>query len=540
MSINLNVLSSALSWPSVTWLVWRHKWWIAAAVVAGALAGGITGTLFKKEYTASALVLVEPQKVPDKFVESSVSTDVQDRLATITQQILSNTKLQKIIDDFHLYADERRRMYPEDVLELMRTNINIKLEKGWTRDKPGAFHVTYIGSDPAITAEVVNRIVSLFLEENLRERESSAEGTADFLDGQLQDARRKLEVQEKNLAEYKLKHKGDLPGQDQLLNGALTRLEMELAGTQEALARANETRIAIESALKIAESSELEVTQMLERPQSSAETLGEVKTSERMAAQIDMMKRRYTPVHPDVVAMEREFAAVRQREAAEAKRKPEQRASSEPRTNPQTLQYRLQMRERIEALKTQSRLTEDEIASRTRQREQILASIADYQARLEQLPVRELQMGAITRDYEMSLANYRSLLDKRLSAQMSTEMERRQKGETFQILDPARIPQKPLGWTRQAIAAIGAVAGLLLGAALALAAGLAKNVVLGDWEAPPSLEILARIPKATPVDDNLARRGTRRLRRRLAVGLTASAAIIVTAALLAFFGKVQL
>ena len=222
---------------SIAYVLWRRRWYLLALMVLGAAGAGGWAVLEPKTYRASALVLVEPQKVPEKYVSSAVSTDVQDRLASISQQILSNTRLQKIIDDFQLYRRERSRLYPEEILELMRKRITIKLEKGWTQNRPGAFHVDYEGTEPGVVAEVTNRLVSLFLEENLRERELSAEGTSDFLEGQLQAARLRLQELETKVANYKIAHIGSLPGQEGYLNGAIARLQQELQYNDESVAR---------------------------------------------------------------------------------------------------------------------------------------------------------------------------------------------------------------------------------------------------------------------------------------------------------------
>src|SRR5262249_44785564 len=109
-------------------------------------------------YTSEVLILVDPQKIPERFVSSTVQTDIQDRLATISQQMLSAPRLLSIINDFNLYEKERFTMVQEEIILKMRKEIAVKLERGWTGNKPGAFRIGYEGRDPVVVAQVANRI----------------------------------------------------------------------------------------------------------------------------------------------------------------------------------------------------------------------------------------------------------------------------------------------------------------------------------------------------------------------------------------------
>ncbi len=518
---------------SVAYVLWRRRWYLLALTVLGAAAAGGWTVLAPKSYRATALVLVEPQKVPEKYVGSAVSTDVQDRLASISQQILSNTRLQKIIDDFQLYRTERSRLYPEEILELMRKRITIKLEKGWTQDRPGAFHVDYEGTDPVAVAEVTNRLVSLFLEENLRERELSAEGTSDFLEGQLQEARRRLQELEVKVAEYKLAHVGSLPGQEGYLNGAIARLQQELLMNDESVARDKVSKTTIESAMEAAKGSMAMTAQLAARMQPAEEK--PVLLSERIAEEVERARLRFTARHPTMVALQQELERVK---AAEKRMPPAsgKKAAGVTET-PQYLQWQIQVKEREEALRTQLKLLDQDMAARTARRKEIVSQIKKLEGQLAQLPVSELEMGGLTRDYELTLAAYRSLLEKRQNAQMAAEMEHRQKGESFKVLDAARVPQRALGLPPAAVVGAGAGSGLVLGAVGFLALFLQRNWLLGEWEIPDGVPVLVQVPvfgKGRRRGMLVQRPGTR-LAAAVAMGLMAVAG---TAALVVYrFGK---
>jgi hypothetical protein len=149
---------------------------------------------------------------------------------------------------------------------------------------------------------------------------------------------------------------------------------------------------------------------------------------------------------------------------------------------------------RVEGIKAQIKANDDDIVRLQAEKIATRKKISEYQAHMEHLPISELEMSTLNRDHEISLGNYKSLLDKKIAAQMSTELERRQKGENFRILDPARTPQKPLGLSWQAIASIGAGVGLLMGIALAFIMQMQKNAILGEWELPLHVTLLGRVP----------------------------------------------
>src|ERR1035437_515660 len=138
---------------SIMRMLWKRKLLVLICWVAVSITIAVVVYELPTEYTAEALILVDAQKIPEKFVTSTVSTDVQDRLATISQQILSSTRLKKIIDDFDLYHVEKKSAVQEEILEMMRKDISIKLERGWVGNRPGAFRIGYQGQDPALAAQ---------------------------------------------------------------------------------------------------------------------------------------------------------------------------------------------------------------------------------------------------------------------------------------------------------------------------------------------------------------------------------------------------
>jgi len=512
-------------WParSLVRILWKRKvhvlltWVILSAAVVAVVM------LLPATYRAETLILVDQQKIPEKFVSATVNTELQDRLATISQQILSSTRLQEIIDNFKLYENERKTHVQEEIIDLMRGDIKVIPEKGWIQNRPGAFRVSYEGRNPNVVAQVTNQIGNLFIEENLRSRETMAEGTSDFMKTQLEQAKKNLEEQEKKLSEFKLAYNGELPQQESGLTQELSRLEVQLQGNQDALNRANQNKITLESSISIAQSTEATLKRLIEAanelstrptpPGQPGAVAAPKKKSELLEEQLALLTVRYTPSHPDIrnlkLAIEqvkaqeaKDEAAAKAAQSKDASQKEEAAkadlkdgAVKEPLpSNPEAVRALAAERERIGLLSAQVTTMNAELKTRQTDQQKILAQIDSVQARLRRLPMREQEMAEVTRDYQISKANYNSLQDKIFAADMATEMERRQKSERFTVLDPAQIPEKPVSPDRPLFAGLGSFAGLVLGVGFWLFCDIRKNKLLGEWELPDGAVVLGRVP----------------------------------------------
>jgi len=222
---------------------------------------------------------------------------------------------------------------------------------------------------------------------------------------------------------------------------------------------------------------------------------------------------RYSDEHPEIKRLRRLLAEVRPGEQQEeAKQEAKQRIATapvstvkqpvavrreEPLTDPLSIE-RAQARERVSNLKAQLDLTQRELRDRTAERARILRDLGSYQKRIEQLPVRDLEMASLTRNYEFSKGYYNNLLNKKTEAEMATDLERRQKAETFRILDPARPPTKPFKPGRTLLSAMSVAFGFVLGLVTAVGRELKAGVLLGEWELPEGIVVLSRVPNIVP------------------------------------------
>jgi len=501
---------------------WKHKWQVLLVwIVLSAVALGIVYRL-PAWYKAEAIILVDSQRIPDKYVMPTVSTSLEDRLLTLRTQVLVTDSLQQIIQKFDLYREERKSMPMEEVLDLMSADTQVELEKGWTRDRPGAFKISYQGSDPRVVAEVTNDIASQFIDKSIRQRADRATQTQSFLGDELERARADLAKQEKRVSEYKLQHNGELPEQENSLGTILSRLQVELQGNQDATNRSQQEKLMIENSINVAESSLATMVSMAEQSSagttpgatgSGADTLAPPKESEVLQARLDAMLVRYSDDYPEVKRLRAAIAQAREAEsrtdsaggrpaqAALRGRVASQQAASAsaevgtPLRVPADLADKLvKERERLANLKSSLALANRELELRNTERQKILANINTYESRLNQLPMREQEMAGITRDYEISKENYKHLGDSKIAADMAAQMEQQQQAEKLTLIQGARVPEIPFKPIRPLWISVGCVAALFISLVIAAMRELRTGAMLGEWELPSDVVVMGRVP----------------------------------------------
>jgi polysaccharide chain length determinant protein (PEP-CTERM system associated) len=514
-------------------MVWLHRLAILLIWIVSSSITAIIVRALPAEYRAEVSILVDPQKIPSSVVQSMVTTNVQDRLATISQQILSTAQLQKVIDDFGLYRKEKKDLIAEEIVQLMRTNIRVALDKGWTNNTPGAFRIAYTGEDPAVVAQVANRLGNLFIEENMRTRETQVEGTSEFLETQLADAKKRLDEAEAQISGYKLKHNGELPEQMQVIAANLNRLQSEQNGNRDAIVRAEQSKKVLEDTLGLAETN---LQELIERDNTPAPVSAApaartglepaekpapqraLTRSELLEIELAAAKAKWGDAHPEVRKLRRDIAVAKAAEEKLASEEPPPapKPPVETKADPKPVEKAavtpapakpareraevVQARERIRLMRAQIEQNDKDIVNRKDEQEKILKAIENERAKIANVPVREQEISQIMRDHASLSAEYHSLLEKSNQAKISTDMELRQKSERFAINDPAHVPGKPSSPDRVALNAFGALIGLALGFVVAIVQEFHKNRLLGAWELPDEAPVLIHVPRIAPVD----------------------------------------
>lgn len=428
----------------------RRIWLILGSAFALLGLGIGLSFVIPPQFESQTLVIVQQQKVPEDYVKPAVNEDLNARLASMKEQILSRSRLEPIIERYGLFAGAKNTL--DDRVELTRKAIAIKTIASGTNRVPG-FSITYKAQSARIAQQVCADITSLFVSENLNAREQSAEGTTAFLSQQLADAKRGLDDQDAKLAAFQRKYIGRLPGQEQSNLNTLQALTTQLDAATQSLNRMQQDETFL-AALVAQQTSDF---QRVDPPNAVSPDALETQLK-ALRAQKQELEALYTPDHPDVISLSRKIADL-EKEIAKAAAHPTPAVgnSSSPRADPPQLQQS----------KAQLRAIRQSISTQKQEQARIEQQVRVYQGRIESSPSIEAEFKQVTRDHETALQFYNSLLSKMNESSMATNLERRQQGEQFQVLDAANLPEAPNFPKPPVFAGGGFAAGLFLGLLMA-------------------------------------------------------------------------
>ncbi|MEZ5402648.1 MAG: hypothetical protein R2729_23435 [Bryobacteraceae bacterium] len=478
----------------------RQRWFLLAPLLVCGLCGFVVSHLLPLKYKSTAFIIVEQQKIPESYVLPNVLMTLQKRLDSMTQQILSRTRLQRFIEDFNLYSSERSSKAMDDIIDKMREQVSVELVQtpGRQSDVIG-FKVHFSDTDRFRAQQVTNELTSLFIEQDARERSEQSQRTTAFLESQLQEAQKLLAEEEEKVREYKLAHLGELPEQQQSNLQLLSSLEAQLHASTAALDRAEQQRAYLES-MRAQQEAFAAIPRVGEdkKEQSEAEAANANSVAVAQVIVADLWKKlnaataRLTERHPEVIALKKEVADW---EATVRRMRTENAAATE-------------LAGRLKAIAV-------ELENERRQSGELRSRITEVQFRLSQTPVREAELAELTRHHENARSHYQSLLQKKLDSELASNLEQRQAGEQFRLLDPASLPKRPEGRARIVLAgwALGAGLGVIL---MLFREGADQSVRRkADLEAYNWLPVVGRIPTVRSADEQ------RQLRFNRLIELTA-------------------
>ena len=506
-------------------LVLRRRWFVIIPFFIALIAGIYLAVALPKKFQAETLILIEPQRVPDNYVQAIVSSDLESRIATLKEMILSRTNLLKIIEDFNIFSGpESSDMFLDDKIEVMRNYTTVDIVSDRRNRTANAFKISFEGKDPQKVMQVVNAMATLVIDQNLKVRESQAVATVEFLEQERVKMRRRLEEVEAALKDFRETHMGELP--DQLASNlmVLERLQQQLSDRQKSLRDEKNRLISLENQLQLArEQAAMTVTAPVTTVNREPTTL------EGLKQQLADFKIRYTPQHPDVIRLQRRIAEL-EKQSPPLSTDSDAGGSSRPSGG-----AGLPMTGRgVEAgLIAQRNSAAREIVAIRQELSSLQEQIAVYQRRVEDSPKLEQELLSLNRDYENTQKTYESLLTRKQEAEVAANMERQQKGEQFRILDLARLPDKPQSPDMRKLFLMCVMAGLGLGGGLIFLLEFLDKSVKKLESVPKKLGIplLVAVPKIDHPKDVR--------KRRLNDGLSIAAAVICMA-LMALFAAVSI
>lgn len=442
----------------------RRPWLVVVPLLLSVAIAVALAFLLPPRYSSSTLILVAPDRMSSDLLPKANTEQIARRLQTLRQEVNSRTRLEMLAREFDPYGTLGKEPLI-DTIERMREAVTVQVKGN------DAFSIEFEHRDPKMAMLVADRLTTLFMDEVVGARERQVSTAYQFIETQLEEARRQLEEKEEALREFKERFMGQLPEQVSANLATLQRLQLEQQTTADGLRRATDSLRLMEDAASSAAGAVAAVPGGPTPPDSLS----------AMRALMTQLKTRYTDQHPDVRALQARIDALEQAQA-----------SSEPGAPPADPAAAAAQRRIVEA-----RAEVDRLKSRLAD---VDARISAFQNRVEAAPKREQEVLGLMRDYQKLSENYSQLLSKKLDAEMAARLEREQKGQQFRILDPAYLPEKPSFPDRLLFVLGGLGIGLVLGLGLAITID-ALDPTMKDADgvrAAFSIPVLAVIPYVKP------------------------------------------
>lgn len=450
------------------------------------LSGYLVSRAFTPKYTSQSLILVEGQKVPETMVQPIVSEDLTARVATLQQRVLSQSRLQTVVD----------RLFPgknsqdaEAIIDKIRANMNVEpvfttlSAIGTTAGKPAkpgqspvpGFYVNYTDSSPRVAQQICNELTTLLVDEDLKQVDASAKGTSEVLNRGIEDAKHNLDDLDAKLAEFKKKYVGQLPGDEESNLKILMGLNSQLDANTQTLNRAQQDKSYTESLLA-QQLAAWKSAQSSTNPQTLEKQISDLQS------QLLQLQARYTDDHPDVIKVKAAIGELKQKLAEVNKASGDATdTGSEKASATEPLEIR--------QLRLQVHQYEDLMSTATRNQTRLQQEIDKYQGTVSLSPSVEEEYKQLTRDYSSAQKSYQDLLLKKSTADQTEIMNNQLEGERMIPLNPADLPDAPSFPNPLLFAAGGLGSGLALGAALALWLELCDKSIRNEADAEAALDL---------------------------------------------------
>lgn len=481
----------------------RRKWSIILPAITIFGIAVLLAVALPRTYKSISTILIEEQEIPREFVSGIVAGYAEQRLQSINQQVMSAPKLMEIINRFNLYKELKNKLSVEEIINKMRKDIKfetISADVGKAKAATIAFSLSYSGKTPGEVQQVANVLASLYLEENIRVRQQQTGGTMKFLEEEMNAVQAELAGIDAKIAAFKRRNLDALPELSQVNLQGSDRLEFEIDRLNDQLRTLMERERYLE-------------TQLAATPAELAD--GDKARLRELKLQLGNLKSRFSDEYPDVIKTKNEIASLQKQMQSAGK----DTSPAKP-DNPAYV-----------TLDSQLASTRSEIDSVKRQVELATQKKGGYRRRIEASPRVEEGYKTLAGERNNLQLKYDDLMKKYMEAKVASGLEKGQMGERFTIIDPARLPEKPVSPNVPAIIFIGLILGVGVGVGLAAFQEFNDQSVRTPeaLTRATGLTVLASIPEIAPWQ------GTNPARKRWAVVIVAILIAIAGALLLFHF-----
>jgi polysaccharide chain length determinant protein (PEP-CTERM system associated) len=464
----------------------RRKWLIIIPFCCIAIVAGLVAWQMPAIYMSKATVMIEQREIPAQYVVSSQTSYAEQRMQNIKQRTLTSRQLQELIKEYNLYMEDRGNRTIDEILAKMRKNITLKPIHVNLAGRGGtatiAFTLSYEGKNPKKIQKVTDRIVTLFLKEDLKERTDQSSSTLEFLRKEMVKLKTQLAEAEERMAGFKKQHADSLPELYQFNMQTVSSVDLTTAQARETLRTLKEKKEELEEQLA-------NTTVDLE-----TEMLGQIRENEdekRLALlkmELINLKTQFSDLYPDVKKLQHEIddltLTIEQRKMKDKAATTSMPEVKEVVRNP----AHVTLSAKLASLKSDIRSAQNQIRNLDKKKE-------EYRGRLAAAPDVEAEYNEIVTERTNLTGKYKEMQAKMMEAKVAHALESQQKGERFTLIESATLPEKPFKPNRMAIVMIGFVLALGAGVGLAAIAEFADDSVRD----PLALERISGFPVLTSI-----------------------------------------
>jgi polysaccharide biosynthesis transport protein len=489
----------------------RRKWMILFSVLIILFGATVYCVLATDQYRSTVKLVIIPPTVSEGAVQSNVNLKIEDRLMMIRQDLRSSSYLMGLINEIGISTLGFKDKFHAGMLATMRKRIivnndpqNVSKSDAKKESDPYTFILSFDHEKPQVAKDVASRLASFFVVENIKSREAITQDTSKFLASQVEETRKRLEVQEERIKRYKIQFGGELPQQEGANLNRLTRLQDQIKNNSDAVARLEDRKILLKSQIIAAENAAKDRISA-----SKDENVELYDLEESLLAELDVRRKKleelntkYTLLHPAAVQARAEIAQLEARIAnlRRAEKSGGVSGGSAARSSTKTsvtVPRRGNLESKgVQSIREQIAAIDLEIAALKRESVGASRTIDLVQRKMERLPQREQEIISLTRDYDNIKKSYDELLKKQLEASISENLEGKKKGERFQVLEPANLPATPFKPERLKVLGLALLASLVIGAGGSIGLDMLDPTLRGSREFKSyfDVHILACLP----------------------------------------------
>ena len=462
--------------PEFLVMVWRQKWLILGSAILSLAVAGAYCIVAPKQYRSETLILVEDQKIPELYVQGVAEGNLEQRIFLIQKQLTSSAILGDIVKEFNLYPEVVERYGQDGGTSMLAQALLVEMvgkgQRGNFVGRSGidAFMVSFAHEDPSVAMKVTGKLASKFIEENLKARELTAEGTTEFFESEVRRAKVELEKKEDHISQFKSAHIGELPQQVEANLRALDRLQSDLNATNENVQRQTDRSAMIDKSIQEYERFGTKNPVLAVGPTAIDPLFPRLKELQEKLVRLDA---EFLEGYPEIVLTKEEIRQVEGK--LEKLYGPDVFKPGDKLIDPY---LRDLMRQREEG--------KSEITLHKLRQALLHAQKENHEKRIDRAPEVEQELLILERDYDNMKNNYRALLDKRLNAMVSQNLEKRQQGAQFRILDTANFPTRPEKPNQPRIL----IFGFLFGCAIGLGIAVIREQLHPQFRRPEEVEQL--------------------------------------------------